>query len=974
MIKKLIFLLLAALLAACEQAPSEATPETITVSDDPVLPDGVTLVEKFTGHDDGFSITYSKYVLDNGLTVVLHEDHSDPMVHVDVTYHVGSAREVPGRSGFAHFFEHMMFEGSANVGQGEFSKTISNAGGSLNGTTNSDRTNYYETMPINQLETALWLEADRMGLLLEAVTQKQFDVQRAAVKNERGQRIDNRPYGRISETMMKNLYPADHPYSWPVIGWIEDLNAAELDDLKRFFLRWYGPNNATLTIGGDIDQEKTLQWISRYFGPIPPGPDTVKLERQAARLEQDRYVTLEDNIHLPAIAMLFPTVYYRHPDEAPLDAATKIIGMGRASLLYQRLVQTGRAVSAYVSHACRELACEMMFVVIQNPASGEALTEMEEAIRETLREFTERGVNDDDLQKFIAGFESGQVFGMQSVAGKVSNLAFSEVFNGDPKTATDDIERYANVSKEDVVRAFREYIEDRPAVILSIVPNGQAELAARPQNFDYRSMAAAGTAIGPTVSPPQPSTPPALRTWQDDFDRSVQPQPEVNPLVDLPPIWDTELTNGVRLLAVPNTETPTVTIRAVFAMGQRDEPPTKAGLARLTATLMSEATLQRSSAEFSEALERIGASVGVSAGQYETTVSLNVLSKHLDAGVALMMERMLEPAFTAEDFNRVKTQLMESLMQARKSGPSLASRAVGAVLAGPEHPLSYPGSGLPSTVSNITLDDVKAFYAAHIPGHLQGVLVSTSLPQDEILASIAALAGLETSEVYREPIDGLPEISGRTIYLVNKEGAAQSTLRMAYPSLKYDALGDYYLARLMNFNLGGTFDSRINLNLREDKGYTYGISSGFSGGQELGSFRISSEVNKEATAASITEVISELENYSAEGMTPAEYEYLQNAIGQRDARSYETPGAKLGLLSQVLRYDLPLDYRKQQKTLLHETDRETLNTLAGQLIEADNMAIIVVGDIPEIRPELEALDMPIKVLDEEGLEVQDPHQ
>ena len=974
MIKKLILLLLVALLAACEQAPSEAVPQTTVVSDGPSLPDGVTLVEEFTGHDDDFSITYSKYVLDNGLTVVLHEDHSDPMVHVDVTYHVGSAREEPGRSGFAHFFEHMMFEGSANVGQGEFSKTISNAGGSLNGTTNSDRTNYYETMPINQLETALWLEADRMGLLLEAVTQEQFDVQRAAVKNERGQRIDNRPYGRTSETMMKNLYPADHPYSWPVIGWIEDLNAAELDDLKRFFLRWYGPNNATLTIGGDIDQEKTLEWISRYFSPIPPGPDSLKLERQAARLEQDRYVTLEDNIHLPAIAMLFPTVYYRHPDEAPLDAATKIIGMGRASLLYQRLVQTGRAVSAYVSHACRELACEMMFVVIQNPASGETLTEMEEAIRETLREFTERGVNDDDLQKFIAGFESGQVFGMQSVAGKVSNLAFSEVFNGDPKSATDDIERYANVSKEDVVRAFREYIEDRPAVILSIVPNGQAELAAQPQNFDYTSMAVAGTTIEPTVSPPQPYTPPALRTWQDDFDRSVQPQPEANPLVDLPPIWDTELANGVRLLAVPNTETPTVTIRAVFAMGQRDEPPAKAGLARLTATLMSEATLQRSSAEFSEALERIGASVGVSAGQYETTVSLNVLSKHLDAGVALMMERMLEPAFTEEDFKRVKTQLMESLMQARKSGPSLASRAVGAVLAGPEHPLSYPGSGMPSTVINITLDDVKAFYAAHIPGHLQGVLVSTSLPQDEILASMAALAELETSEVYREPIDGLPEISGRTIYLVNKEGAAQSTLRMAYPSLKYDALGDYYLANLMNFNLGGTFDSRINLNLREDKGYTYGISSGFSGGQELGSFRISSEVNKEATAASITEVIEELENYSAEGMTPAEYEYLQNAIGQRDARSYETPGAKLGLLSQVLRYDLPLDYRKQQKALLRETDRETLNALAGRLIEADNMAIIVVGDIPEIRPELEALGVPIKVLDEEGLEVQDPHQ
>jgi zinc protease len=972
MIKKLILLLLVALLVACEQAPSEAVPQTTAVSDGPSLPDGVTLVEDFSGHDESFSITYSKYVLDNGLTVVLHEDHSDPMVHVDVTYHVGSAREEPGRSGFAHFFEHMMFEGSANVGRGDFSKTISNAGGSLNGTTNSDRTNYYETMPINQLETALWLEADRMGLLLEAVTQEQFDIQRAAVKNERGQRVDNRPYGRTSETMMKNLYPADHPYSWPVIGWIEDLDAAELDDLKGFFLRWYGPNNATLTIGGDIDQLKTLEWISRYFGPIPRGPEAGDLKRQPGNLEEDRYITLEDNIHLPAIAMLFPTVYYRHPDEAPLDAATKIIGMGRASLLYQRLVQTGRAVSASVSHPCRELACEMMFLVVQNPASGETLTEMEEAIRETLREFTERGVNDDDLQKFIAGFESGQIFGMQSVAGKVRNLAFSEVFNGDPKTATDDIERYANVSKEDVVRAFKEYIEDRPAVILSIVPNGQAELAARPQNFDYKSMAVTGIEIPPTVSPPEPTAPPALRTWQDDFDRSAKPKPEANPLVDLPPIWDTELANGVRILAVPNTETPTVTIQAVFAMGQRDEPPGKAGLASLTTRLMSEATLQRSSAEFSEALERIGASVGVSAGQYETTVSLNVLSKHLNAGMALMMERLLEPAFTEEDFKRVKTQLMESLMQARKSGPSLASRAMGAVLAGPEHPLSYPGYGLPSTVGNITLDDVKAFYTAHIPGHLRGVLISTSLPQEEILLSMAALAALDTSEVYRESIEDLPEISGRTIYLVNKEGAAQSTLRMAYPSLKYDALGDYYLGNLMNFNLGGTFDSRINLNLREDKGYTYSISSGFRGGPELGSFRISSEINKAATAASITEVIKEMENYSMDGMTPEEYEYLQNAIGQRDARSYETPGAKLGLLSQVLRYDLPLDYRKQQKTLLRETDRETLNVLAGRMINADDMAIIVVGDIPEIRPELEALGMPIKVLDEDGLEVGEP--
>jgi zinc protease len=969
MLKKLLPALFVLLLAACNTAHDE--PVTAQAPQQTPLPAGVTLVERYDGQDQEFAIPYSKYRLDNGLTVILHEDHSDPMVHIDVTYHVGSAREEPGRSGFAHFFEHMMFEGSANVGRGEFTKTISDAGGSLNGSTNTDRTNYFETIPVNQLETALWLEADRMGLLLDAVTPERFEVQRAAVKNERGQRVDNQPYGRVSETMMQNLYPPDHPYSWPTIGWPEDLAAARLEDLQRFFLHWYGPNNATLTIGGDLDPAQTLEWIRKYFGPIPPGPAAEALSPQPAQLAADRHVTLEDNIHLPAIAMLFPTVYYKHPDEAPLDAAAKILGQGKASLLYQRLVQTGRAVSAYASHACRELACEMAFIVVQNPASGETLAEMEAAVRETLHEFVERGVNDDDLQKFKAGFESGQIFGMQSVAGKVSNLAFSEVFGGNPKAATDDLDRYLQVTREDVVRTFREHIEGRPAVILSIVPNGKTDLAAEPQDFDFLSMA---KPVPPTVSPPKTEAAPAFRSWDDNFDRAVKPSPGVNPIVGLPPVWDTRLGNGVRLLVVPNTETPTVTVRAVFGMGQRDEPAGKAGLANLTASMMSEATRRHSAAEFSESLERIGASLGVSTGDYETSVTLNVLSKHFAAGLDLMLERILEPAFEQEDFDRVSSRLMESLMQARKSGPALAARAIGAVLAGPEHPLSYPGAGLPSTVANITLADVKAFYAANIPSHLQGVLVSSSVPRDELLKTLRGLGQLTVTEVHREPIDSLPRIEGRTIYLVDKEGAAQSSLRVAHPSLKYDALGDFYLAGLANFNLGGTFDSRINLNLREDKGYTYGIGSGFSGGPELGSFRVSAEINKESTAAAITELLGELERYAADGMTEDEYRYLQNAVGQADALRYETPGAKLGLLSQILRYDLPLDYRRQQQALLRDSTRETLNGLASRLLDPDNLAIVVVGDLPTIRPQLEALGLPIKVLDEEGYEAHDPRQ
>ncbi len=951
-------------LVACGQQTNKSVSESIQDDSISHLPAGVTLVEDFAGKEDGFSIPFSKYQLDNGLTVILHQDHSDPLVHVDISYHVGSNREEPGRSGFAHFFEHLMFEGSAHVGQGEFSKILSNAGGVLNGTTDSDRTSYFESVPANQLEIALWLEADRMGLLLGTVSQEKFEIQRETVKNERGQRIDNRPYGRISETMMKNLYSTGHPYSWPVIGWTEDLNAASVDDLKRFFLRWYAPNNAILTMGGDLDKHQVLEWVAKYFGPIPRGPEVKRMSKQPAEISADRYVTLEDNIHLPAIAMLFPTVYYAHPDEAPLDAVTKILGRGRASLLYQRLVQTGRAVSAHVSHACRELACEMAFIVIQNPASGETLKDMETAIRETLLEFSERGVTDDDLQKFAVGYESGRVFNMQSVSGKVGALAFSEIYNGDPRTVMDDLERYSSVTQEDVMRVFKQYIKDRPAVILSVVPNGQTNLAAREQNYQADDSSWVDTSSG--SSPGMEQKMPALRPVLDDFDRSVQPTPGPSPVVNLPPIWDSQLANGARFLAVRNSETPTIAINAVFAVGQRDEPPGKAGLASMTAAMMKEATQQHSAAQFSEALERIGASVSVLSGQYTTTISLNLLSKYLDEGMALMMERMLQPAFHEEDFERLKSRRMESLLQAQKSGPALAGRALGAVLSGPDHPLSYPGSGLPSTVENISLDDVKSFYSAHFPSHFKGVLVSTNLSEEDTLRSIVELGKLEIKDTERAPLDSLPEIFERTIYLVNKKDAAQSSLRLAHPSIKYDALGDYYLASLMNFNLGGTFDSRINLNLREDKGYTYGAHSGFSGSLELGSFRVSSEVKKEATAASITEIIKELENYSAHGMTPEEYDFMQNAVSNRDALRYETPGAKLGLLSAAMAYDLPLDYRKRQQVLLQESSRDSLNALAGKLIEPDKLAIVVVGDSKAIRPQLDELGITIKLLDEEG--------
>ena len=964
--KLIHFLMLAMIsllaLTACEQTENSVATTDAAAPKTPALPVGITLVEEFKGDDSGISIPYAKYQLANGLTVILHEDHSDPLVHVDVTYHVGSNREEVGRSGFAHFFEHMMFQGSANVADEEHFKLVSNAGGTLNGSTNSDRTNYYQTMPVNQLEMALWLEADRMGFLLEAGTQEKFEIQRETVKNERGQRVDNQSYGRAFETLSKGLYEQDHPYYWPVIGWLEDLNRADVNDLKRFFLRWYGPNNAALTVGGAIDPIKTLEMVNKYFGSISAGPAVENLPKQPASLGADRYITLEDNIHLPALALIIPTVYGSHDDEAALDAAAKIMGQGQASLLYQRLVQTGRAVQANVNHQCRELACEMTFIVIQNPGSGETLAEMEVAVRETMDEFAKREISADDLQKFKAEYESGRVFGLQSVSGKVSTLAAFQTYTGSPAGIGKDIKRYLNVEIDDVNRVFNEYIAAKPAVILSIVPNGKLELAAAEQNYD-----AAERDIPESFGDEGSQL--ALRPVTDNFDRSQHPVPGTNPAVELPAIWDTTLSNGVRVLAVPNAETPTVTIRATFTMGQRDEPAGKAGLTALTTAMMSEATLMHTAAEFAEELERIGASIGVNAGQYQTTVTVNTLTKHLDKAITLMMERILKPAFTDEDFDRIKDRTIEGLLASRKTPAGLAGRAINSVLYGSTHPLSYPAAGLPSTVEGITLDDVKAYYAAHFPEHLSGITISASLPQERIIESLQGFASFDLSEAYRIPIDGIPEIKGRTVFLVNKEGAAQSSLRTAQPSIKYDAVGDFYKAGLANFNLGGTFNSRINLNLREDKGYTYGARTGFNGNQEFGSFTMGAEVNKDATAASITEVLNELESYVADGMNEEEYDYMRSAIGQRDALQYETPGRKLGLLGNILRYDLPLNYRTQQNNILKETDREVLNALSSELIQPENMVIVVVGDEATIREELEGLGMPIKSLDEDGFEI-----
>jgi zinc protease len=927
-------------------------------TDVPSLPDGVRFVESVEKlAPDDIVIPYSLYELDNGLRVILHEDDSDPLVHVDVTVHVGSAREEIGKSGFAHFFEHMLFQGSANVGDEEHFRIISEAGGTLNGTTNADRTNYFETIPSNQLEKVLWLEADRLGFLLPAVTQEKFEVQRETVKNERGQNYDNRPYGLLGEITDETLYPPGHPYSWQTIGYIEDLNRADLDDLKNFFLRWYGPNNAVLTIGGDLDVEQTLEWVAKYFGPIPRGPEVEDPVYEPVTLDQDRYISMEDRVALPLLQMVWPTVHRFHADEAPLDVLYSIVGSGRTSLLYKNLVRNGLAVNANAGHGCGELACTFSMTAQPNPANGLSLADLERIMRESLDEIEERGILEDDLIRMLADVVSSIIFGLESVRGKVSDLAYFATFADTPNYLSQEIARYEQVSAEDVMRVYRQYIKDKPAVIVSIVPNGEADTVAARDNW----------------TPPAREIPEdadielALREPVDTFDRSVQPPPAANnPAIQLPETWRGELGNGIEVLGAINTETPTTALRIQFEAGQRMDPLDKLGLASLTARMLNEATQSSTNEELSNRLQKLGSSVNVSAGGRFTTITVRSLSENLAETMAIAAERLFTPAFAEEDFARLKDQTLQSIEQRKTQAQTVADTVFDLLLLGRDNSIAYPTIGLSDTVGNITLEDVKSFYEQSYSPATASIVAVSDIPDAELIQTLSVLEDWSGDAPAAVAVEPLPALDAGTLYLIDKPNAAQSEIRIGRQALPYDATGEYYRAGLANYALGGAFNSRINLNLREDKGYTYGARSSFSGNDLYGLFVADAGVRTDATAASVIEFVNEIERYADQGITTTELAFTKQAIGQSDARSYETPAQKLSILSNIVTYDLPDDFIDEQNRILREIEKPEIDALAAEYLPVESMIVVVVGDKSVVLPGLAELDFPIVELDEDA--------
>ena len=922
------------------------------------------LVEKITKQGNEIVIPYEKYILPNGLTLIIHEDHSDPVVHVDVTYHVGSAREEIGKSGFAHFFEHMMFQGSDHVADEQHFKIVSDAGGTLNGSTNRDRTNYFETVPANQLEKMLWLEADRMGFLLDAVTQKKFEIQRSTVKNERGQNYDNRPYGLANEATSKNLYPYGHPYSWLTIGYLEDLNRSDVNDLKNFFLRWYGPNNAALTVGGDVNPAEVVKLVEKYFGNIPRGPEVKPVMVPAAHLDANRYVTLVDNYaRSPRLYITYPTIPNFHKDMPALDCLAEILGQGKTSILYQNLIKNQLALTALANHGNTELSGE--FAIIVSPLQGKTLAEMESLVRASLDSFEKRGVTDEDLKKFKGNYESLLINGLQSVAGKVAQLASYQTFAGNPNKVSEEIKEYNAVTKEDVMRVYNMYIKGKGAVVLSVIPKGQDQLIAKANNYKIDSTKYNAPDYGYAGL--------SYKKAKDNFDRAKIPASGVTPVVKVPAYWKKDLPNGIKIIGTESNEIPLATITITIPGGHMMQANdlSKAGLSGFFASMMNEDTKNYTAEKISQELQKLGSSINISSDLTGITINIQALTKNLDEVLKLVNERLYNPKFTEDVFSRIKKQRLESFKLAKSQPATIADVVFAKVNYGADNILGISQSGTEETIKNVTLQDIENYYNNYMTSKNTKVVVVGDIKQADALQKLSFLNKLPSKNVTLPKTNAAPAIDKTKVYVVDVPKGAQTEFRVGYVTgMKWDATGNYYKSYLTNYALGGDFNARVNLNLREDKGWTYGARTVFSGNEITGDFMFSSGIRADATDSALAEVMKELKDYHENGIKPEEMTFMKNSIGLREALRYETASQKALFIRRILDYNLTGNYSQVQSKLLKGITKNEIDGIAKTYIKPEKMNILLVGDKVKWLDGVKKLGYDIIELDTDGKRVE----
>lgn len=890
--------------------------------------------------DKQVKIDYEKYKLANGLDVILHVDRSDPIIALAVQYHVGSNREVPGRTGFAHLFEHMMFQRSENVPEDQFFKLIQDAGGTLNGGTSYDATTYYEVVPDNALEKILWMESDRMGFMINTVTKKSFAVQQNVVQNEKRQSYDNRPYGFTQEVVAKNLYPAGHPYSWTVIGEMEDLFNAQVDDVKAFHQKFYVPNNATLVLAGDFDVTEAKKLIEKYFGEIPSGNEVKDPSPVPVTLEKTKKVYHEDNFaRAPQLRMIWPTVEQYSDDSYPLDYLGQLLSQGKKAPLYKVLEKEKKLTTSQNAYNS-SLEITGSFSVNVTANDGVSLADVEKSVFEAFQMFEKEGFTDDDVERIKAGLETQFYNGISSILGKSFQLASYNEYAGDPSYYKTDIEKMKAVTKDDILRVYNKYIKDKPYLATSFVPKGQLSLVAEGsadagvKEEDINN--ATQVEIENMDEGPIPQTP-------SSFNRKIIPVDGPDPSVTLPVIWEEKLTDGMRVLGIENDELPLVQFTIVMKGGHYLDPLDKAGSALLLADLMMEGTKNKTPLEMEEEIERLGASINISASATDFSISANTLARNYDKTLALVEEMLLEPRWDEEEFALAKSRLQNRLLRAKADPNALARDEFMKLVYGPEHIFSIDRQGNETTVAGIGIEDLKKYYETNFSPSVACFHVAGDINKEKVISSLKNLDRKWTAKEIAFPVYSVPgSPAASKIYFVDVPGAKQSVINIGCLSLSRND-EDFYPATVMNMKLGGSFNGNVNLVLREEKGFTYGARTGFSGSYIPGTFSASSSVRSSATLESV-QIFKRLMEEYRQGIPEEDLTFTRNSINKSRARDFETIGAKLRMLQEISMYNLPFDYIHQQEKIVSDMTLDQHKALAQKYIDPNRMYYVIAGD------------------------------
>ncbi len=900
------------------------------------------------------ALPIESYRLDNGLKVVLHRDTTVPRVTVCVAYHVGSKDERAGRTGFAHFFEHMMFRGTKNVPN--YDVPLQEAGSSSNAETSEDLTVYYETVPSHWLERALYLEAERLAFLPSALDKEKFDTEREVVKNERRQSVDNVPYGLAEEVLLASVFPEGHPYSWSVIGSMADLNKATLDDLKRFFAEFYHPANASLTLVGDFDPALAKTWIDRYFGPLQPGAPRRDVKAEPATVRAQR-LTRTDKVQFSRVYWAWPGVAESHEDAPALDMLSAVLSSGEASRLYRALIRDQYlAADVDASNDTKEIAG--LFTIDATAAEGKTIAEVESELLKQLKRIQTEPPTEGELARARAKLETAFLAALTPPLARAKALASSSAQYGDPDRYRKDFTRLFGVQPADVTRVARKYLTaEKVALVIepaegvpkdpAIVAGPKADAGAEPK---LEARAPAGK-----------------------VDWSKVPGPSRPGLFHAPKIERRTLANGLELWVARQATVPLVQAQLVIPFGTADDPKGKSGRATLAAAVFDEGTTRLDSAAFTEALEELGASVGVGVGLDTTTFSISTLARTLDPTLRLVGELLKTPRFDKEDFQREMELHLAKLQQGPDDVNWIAARAFRALLYGKDHPYGNPADGYLETVESITMEDLKAAHERFVRPKGSHLIVVGDVQADALAKALEAIFdgwdGAAPTPAPRPAPDARPQKD--LAYLVDKPGAVQSVLAVGRRWLGRDD-PRFFATLIGNRVLGGDFLSRLNQNLREKNGFTYGAGSTFSYRRSGSVWMASAQVRADATAPALRELLKELDGIA--GDRPFTHEELvtaQDGEAQNYPERFEAPGTLLGVIRELVDYKLPADYLETFLERLGGVEPKEIGRTMAYVVRPEDRVVLIVGDRRTVGPEIEALRrfQEVKIVSPDGIPV-----